>query len=74
MMNAIYIRVNPKYVHYINRIMEGYEYLGTVSTINRAEGIVIVRVTPDTLADVKDIIDNLDIPFEYVKHDEIIKN
>jgi len=60
------IRVNPSAIHYINRIMEGYEYLGTVSTVKREEGIVIIRGTPDTESDIREILAHLDIPYEYV--------
>lgn len=66
MSEAIHLRINPKHVHYINRIMEGYEYLGTVSTVDRNEAVVIIRTTPDTLREVHNIISHLDIPFEYV--------
>ena len=63
---AIYIQLEPKNVNYINRIMEGYEYLGVVSTLNRKEGIVVIRVTPDTLAEVHTILANLPIAVKYV--------
>ncbi|QJW48405.1 DUF4911 domain-containing protein [bacterium BFN5] len=66
MNEAIHLRISPKHVHYINRIMEGYEYLGTVSTLDRNEAVVIIRTTPDTLQEVHNIISHLDIPFEYV--------
>ncbi len=64
MAEAIYIRVDPRHIHYVNRIMEGYEYLGVVSTVDRAKGILIVRVTPDTFEDVKLILENLPVPAE----------
>ncbi|MBP2634168.1 MAG: hypothetical protein H6Q72_75 [Firmicutes bacterium] len=63
---AIYIQLEPKYVNYINRIMEGYEYLGVVSTLDRKEGIVVIRVTPDTIAEVHDILAHLPIAVRYV--------
>ena len=63
---AIYIQLEPKYVNYINRIMDGYEYLGVVSTLNRKEGIVVIRVTPDTATEVHTILAHLPIPVKYV--------
>lgn len=66
MAEAIYIRVNPRHIHYVNRIMEGYEYLGVVSTVDRAEGILIIRVTPDTFEDVKLILENLPVDVEFI--------
>jgi len=62
----IYIQLEPKYVNYINRIMEGYEYLGVVSTLNRKEGIVVIRATSDTAPEVHDILAHLPIPVQYV--------
>ncbi len=63
MKELVKIKIDPKYINFFNRIMEGYEYLGTVSTINNKEGIVIVRATPDTFKEVEEVITNL--PFHY---------
>nr|WP_092067287.1 DUF4911 domain-containing protein [Dendrosporobacter quercicolus]NSL46507.1 DUF4911 domain-containing protein [Dendrosporobacter quercicolus DSM 1736]SDL53400.1 protein of unknown function [Dendrosporobacter quercicolus] len=67
MNNALYLRIDPQHVNYLNRIMEGYEYLGTVSTVDRKAGIVVIRATADTVAEVRTIIENLTIPFAYVE-------
>jgi arginine repressor len=64
----IYIQLEPKYVNFINRIMEGYEYLGVVSTLNRKEGIVVIRATPDTAEEVHKILNHLPIDIRYVEH------
>ncbi|HEY3424086.1 MAG TPA: DUF4911 domain-containing protein [Negativicutes bacterium] len=69
MADTIFIQIDPQYIHYINQIMEGYEYLGVVSTVNRAEGILTIRVTPDTYQEVKDILKQLPIPLIYVSMD-----
>lgn len=64
MKELVKIKIDPKDINFFNRIMEGYEYLGTVSTLDKKEGIVIVRTTPDTLQEVSDVIANL--PFDYL--------
>jgi hypothetical protein len=46
--------------------MEGYEYLGVVTTLSKTEGILVVRVTPDTVEEVRIILANLKIDVEYV--------
>lgn len=46
--------------------MEGYEYLGVVTTVDRSGGIVAIRVTPDTGCEVRTILANLSIPIEYI--------
>lgn len=68
MHDKIFLRVLPKDIHYLNRIMEGYEYLGVVSTVQRDQGLVVVRVTPDTYTDVLDILNNLDISIQFSEH------
>ena len=64
--NPIYIQTEPKYVNYVNRIMEGYEYLGVVSTLDRHQGILLIRATPDTAAEVHEILAHLPIEIHYV--------
>lgn len=66
MNEAIYIKVQPERITYVNKIMEGYEHLGMVSTIDRKTGVLIVRVTPDTYDDVKVILRQLPIKLEFV--------
>lgn len=65
-INPICIQVEPKNVNFVNRIMEGYEYLGVVSTIDRKSGILMIRVTPDTAGEVREILAHLPIKVEYI--------
>jgi hypothetical protein len=65
MTDTILIRVDPKQINFINRIMEGHEYLGVVSTVNRDKGVLRIRITPDTDSEVRLILANLPIAFEY---------
>ncbi|MBC8015573.1 MAG: DUF4911 domain-containing protein [Sporomusaceae bacterium] len=67
MPEEILIQINMKDVNYINRIMEGYEYLGVVTTVKDTQGVLRIRVTPDTYPEVLEILDNLPLQFEYVK-------
>lgn len=62
----ILIRVQSKDIDYINKIIEAYEGLGLVHTVNRGEGIVAVHVTPDTAGDVRDILANLRVEIEFL--------
>ena len=66
----IYIQVEPHQVNLVNRIMEGYEYLGVVSTLDRATGLLVIRATPDTAGEVRDILAHLPIAFRYTEHAE----
>ena len=63
----IMIKIDPKNINFFNQIMEGHEYLGVVSTLNRGEGILVIRATPDTEPEVKKILANLPMNFEYLQ-------
>lgn len=63
---AIFIKVQPRDINYVNRIMEGYEYLGVVSTIDPRESKLIIRVTPDTYEEAIMILKNLPIAVEFI--------
>ncbi len=65
MFEAVFAVVDPKEINYLNRIMESYEYLGVVTTIDR-QGLVLIRVTPDTFQEVIDILLTLPIAVEIV--------
>jgi putative protease len=68
MSEAIMLRVDPKRINFLNQIMEGYEYLGVVTTLSRGTGMVVIRVTPDTEGEVREILANLPLEFEYCKN------
>lgn len=68
MHEQILIRIDVKYINYLNRIMEGYEYLGVVTTVKDQVGVLRIRVTPDTYKEVQNILENLPIEFEYVSN------
>ena len=66
MKTEIFLKVNKEDINYINRIMEGYEYLGVVSTIDKKKGIIVIRTTTDMYDEAKVILENLEIDFQYL--------
>jgi len=59
MENKIYLKI-PKYkISYLTKIIEAYDHLGVVSTVNAEEGRVLIHVTPDTRAEIMNIIEQL---------------
>lgn len=66
MAEDIYARVEPRHITYLSRIMEGYEYFGVVTTVDRTQGLVVIRVTPDTYHEVREILANLPISVHVV--------
>lgn len=58
----IWIEVHGSQIHYLNRILEGHEYLGVLTTLDPKKGIARIRTTPDVKEDVLKVLHHL--PFE----------
>ncbi len=43
----VWLRVTPRRIDYINKIIEGYDNLAMVSTVDPAQGVLVCHVTPD---------------------------
>ncbi len=68
--HAVFIRVDPRDVNFVNRIMEGHEYLGVVTTVDKARGILAVRATADTAAAARTILGRLPVAIEFLEKPE----
>ncbi|HRY12367.1 MAG TPA: DUF4911 domain-containing protein [Syntrophomonadaceae bacterium] len=64
MKDDIFARVKPDKIDMLTKIVEAYDNLGVVSTLDRNSGQVVVRVTPDTWEDMMKILENLPFPIE----------
>ena len=51
----VYIEIPPEAVNYINRIIEGYEYLGILTTLDPKRATCQINSTADT----RDIVINV---------------
>ena len=60
--SMIYAQVEPERIADVNWIMEGYEHLAMVSTVDGTSGLIRCYATPDTYFDTLDIIENM--PFK----------
>lgn len=58
----IYAQVETERIADVNWIMEGYEHLAMVSTVDGTSGLIKFYATPDTYFDTLDIIENM--PFK----------
>jgi hypothetical protein len=68
---AVYFEVNPSSVNYVNRILEGYEYLGVLTTIDQKRATCVVHSVADTRDEVIDILTHLeDCPVKILKNRE----
>lgn len=64
MKNEIYAIISPDCIDMLTKLLEAYDNLGIVSTLDQNLGRVVIRVTPDTWSEVMDILDNL--PFAII--------
>lgn len=55
----VYIEIPPEAVNYINRIIEGYEYLGILTTLDLKRATCQINSTADTRDIVIDVLTHL---------------
>lgn len=55
----VYIEIPPEAVNYINRIIEGYEYLGILTTLDPKRATCQINSTADTGDIVIDVLTHL---------------
>jgi len=51
----------------LTKIIEGYEHLGIVSTIERKSGLVVIRGSEDTYPEIKKILSTLPFSLEILE-------
>ncbi len=54
-----YYRIDPKKIVFLKALLDGYEGLVVVRTIDPREGIIQLMLSPDFLNDVKQILTDL---------------
>lgn len=55
----VYIEIPPEAVNYINRIIEGYEYFGILTTLDPKRATCQINSTADTRDIVIDVLQHL---------------
>lgn len=68
--SEVYFQTERRHITYVVRILEGYEHLGVVTTVDPRLGIARVRATEDTKADVCAILQSLAIPLRIAESPE----
>ena len=63
---SIKIQVLPSNISFVNWIIEGYEHVGVVSTLDREKGLIIIRSTEDMLPELRKIIANFIFPVHVI--------
>lgn len=64
MQHEIFAKVNPGRIDMLTKLVEAYDNLGIVSTVDQSRGRVVIRVTHDTWAEMVDILHNLPFTIE----------
>ncbi len=65
--SMIYAQVEPEHIADVNWIMEGYEHLAMVSTVDSSSGLIKFHTTPDTYFDTVGIIENMPFKIEILE-------
>lgn len=68
--DAVYIEIDPHDVNYVNRILESYEYLGVLTTLDTRRAVCCIHSTADTKKEVREILSGLDIPVRFLTEEE----
>ncbi|MCB2183970.1 MAG: DUF4911 domain-containing protein [Desulfobulbaceae bacterium] len=42
-MSSLYLRINPRQIHFLKFLLEGYDGLAILSTVDASKGLVVVR-------------------------------
>ncbi len=64
MKSEIIATVNPENIDMLTKIIEAYDNLGIVSTLDRDQGLVIIRGTEDTYPELQQILIHIPFPIE----------
>ncbi len=65
--STIYAQVEPEHIADVNWIMEGYEHLALVSTVDGSAGLIKLHATDDTYFDTMEILENMPFKVEIVE-------
>lgn len=64
MKDQLYAIVKPEKIDILTKLIEAYDHLAVVSTLDRSRGLVIMRATVDSCKELEEILANLPFPIE----------
>ncbi|HPU49792.1 MAG TPA: DUF4911 domain-containing protein [Syntrophomonadaceae bacterium] len=65
-MSKIIAQLNPADIDMLTRLIDGFGHLGVVSTLDRQQGLVVIRGTEDTMPSLLEILQNLPFPLTVI--------
>jgi hypothetical protein len=63
-MDRIYVAVEPRKIDMLSKLIEGFEGLGIVSTVDQDKGLVQIRTTADNSAELLHILRHMPFPLQ----------
>ncbi len=69
--DSVYIELDPHDVNFVNRILESYEYLGTLTTLDPTRALCCIHSTADTKKEVTDLLGTLDVPIRILAEKDL---
>lgn len=63
----VYFTLESRHINYVNRIIEGYEYLGVMTTLQKdmsGKNIMLIRTTKDTKNLTIEVLKSLDVEID----------
>ena len=67
----VYFKVAPSEMTFVNRLIEGCEYLGVVTALDGKKGIGFVRTTADTAEETRWVLQHLPIPVTLLDKEDL---
>ncbi|HWQ76038.1 MAG TPA: DUF4911 domain-containing protein [Syntrophomonas sp.] len=64
MRDQIYVRLQPAKIDMLTKLVEAYDHLGVVSTLDQSEGLVVIRSTADCMPELEEILRSLPFSIE----------
>lgn len=68
----VYFQAPSSEMTFINRIIEGCDYLGVVTALDGKKGIGFVRTTQDTAGETIEVLQSLPIPVRILSRQEAL--
>lgn len=57
--SSLQLKISPDRIHYLKFILEGYDSLAILSTINSGQGLVEIRYPPEMKKDLTELLDEI---------------
>lgn len=64
--SLLQLEISPERIHFLKFILEGYDGLAILSTVDAGQGIVELRYPPEAENDLKELLQNIES--QIIKH------